>query len=209
MDYIDLLIKTKIERALHESIQRVLQENSDKMLLDLYNYLSQEPTEDICHTDNRGIRYPNNSHKAYNYFDNPRIVHNVWAIHFTNLEGFEDSYGQGTFKSKNTDYDKLAYANSLNNDDAEYTEDGWKFALPLDNDYIGEDCGYGDCGFIIRTDGVMAYHKLDHDDEIIFNNACVKQKIPFMFNDDDHTWTLFDSDYPPFNSLQELIDAAI
>lgn len=171
-------------------------------LENLYHYLSQEATDNI--KDKNGL---NTNLKAFNYFEPKGIVYNQWALHFTHLEAWEDIQNNG-FRNGTINLDHLAYSNHYRNplNMETVTDGGWLFAIPISNKYLGEDCGYGDCGFLIRTDGVLAYHKGDGDDEIIFNNDCVKKSIPFMFDEDEDDWLLFNGqEHRDFNTIQELI----
>ena len=172
-------IKRIVKLVINEAIAN--QEN-EQMLIDLFNYLSKKPTDDIYD----GGTHINTSYKAYNYFIPKEIVHNVWAIHYTNAEGLEDIQQNG-FNIGVSNYDELAYSSNYH---STKRNSGWNFALPIDNKYLGEDLGYGDCAFLIKTDGVRAYHKGDHDDEIIFKECMVKQKIPFVYDEDYDCWFL-------------------
>lgn len=64
-------------------------QEKEQMLVDLFNYLSKEQTDDIYDGGKYGNGYINTSYKAYNYFEPKEIVHNIWAVHFTNMEGYE------------------------------------------------------------------------------------------------------------------------
>lgn len=170
-------------------------QEKEQMLVDLFKYLSQEPTDDIYDGGKHGKCFINTRYKAYNYFEPRGIVHNVWAVHYTNLEGYEGIQSRG-FRIGVHNYDELAYSANYY-DDNTHRKSGWNFALPIDNKYLGDDLGYGDCGFIIKTDGVRAYHKGDHDDEIIFKGCMVKKKYPFVYDEDYNCWILsnFNFDY--------------
>lgn len=182
------LTEQNLHRIVKESVDKVLIEASrqdkEKMLVDLYNYLAKDPTDDI-YDANGGL---NTSYKAYNYFIPKGIVHNAWCIHFTNMEAYESIKSRG-FRIGVPDYDALAYSSQYYDKDS-HNKSGWNFALPIDNKYLGDDFGYGDCGLIIKTDGVRAYHKGDHDDEIIFKGCMVKKKIPFSYEYECHGWIL-------------------
>lgn len=159
-------------------------DKKERMLENLFAYLSQEPTNDIYDGNGKGA-YINTTYPAFNYFNPKGIVHNVWAVHYTNLEGFEGIQEKG-FLSGLKDYDRLAYSDGYGANRSY----GWSFTLPIDSHYIGDDLGYGDCGFIILTDGVRAYHKGDGDDEIIFRGCHVKKMYPFVYEDDYDCWVL-------------------
>ena len=193
-------LKNIINECVDRCLRKYLKENTimfnesyskqqkEQMLVDLYNYLSQEPTDDIYDNSIHGNGYLNTTYKAYNYFEPKSIVHNVWAIHYTNLEAYEDIQKRG-FRIGVSDNDALAYSYTYYNNEPP-RKSGWNFALPIDNKYLGEDLGYGDCGFIIKTDWVRAYHKGDHDDEIIFKDCMVKKKYPFVYDEDYDCWIL-------------------
>ena len=181
------------ENDLHKIIRMAVNESiatqeKEQMLTDLFKYLSQESTDDIYDGGKYGKSYINTQYKAYNYFEPKEIVHNAWAVHFTNVNAFEGILKDG-FKLGTADLDKLAY--SADYYDTRQKTEGWNFALPIDNKYLGEDLGYGDCAFLIKTDGVRAYHKGDGDDEIIFKNCMVKEKIPFAYDEDYDCWILY------------------
>lgn len=178
--------KVYIRKHLNEALNKVQRE---QMLHDLFDYLAQEPDVDIYDGKHETEpAYINTQYKAYNYFEPKEIVHNIWAVHFTNVEGYEGIQSRG-FRIGVSDNDALAYSQAYFN--YEYPKkSGWNFALPIDNKYIGDDLGYGDCGFLIKTDGVRAYHKGDGDDEIIFKGSMVKKKIPFVYDEDYECWIL-------------------
>ena len=181
------LTESIINRIVKQTINEIITKSKkEQMLNDLFNYLSKEPTDDIYDNGN----HINTSYKAYNYFEPKGIVHNVWAVHYTDVTSYEDIRNRG-FMVGIHDYDALAYSGNYY-DRAKNKESGWNFALPIDNKYLGEDCGYGDCGFLIKTDGVRAYHKIDGDDEIIFQNCMVTQKIPFVYDEDYECYILTD-----------------
>ena len=196
----EYLLEKVINECVHRCLKKYLKENAilnetksreekEQMLIDLYNYLSQEPTDDIYDGGQHGKGYLNINYKAYNYFEPKGIVHNVWAVHYTNLEGYEGIQSRG-FRFGVSNYDALAYSQGHYNNNEQSRKSGWSFALPIDNKYLGDDLGYGDCGFIIKTDGVRAYHKGDKDDEIIFKGCMVKKKIPFLYDEDYECWIL-------------------
>lgn len=178
-----LLTETDIIKMVAECVIRLQEAANDGDLQSLLTYLSQGQDTDI----NRNI-----SAKAYNYFEPKGIVHDVWALHYTYSEVWENIIENG-FVHGCTDLDKLAYTDSKfdseGNADTE-PNNGWCFALPINGKYLGEDCGYGDCGFLIKTDGVLAFHKIDGDDEIIFKNENVKQCIPFSYEEDYGGWNV-------------------
>ena len=200
-EYKKYLLKQIVKECVDRCLRKYLRENvnmplnetkssqdKEQMLVDLYNYLAQESTEEIYDNYN-GTKRLNTSHKAYNYFEPKGIVHNVWAIHYTYNESWENIKRRG-FRFGVTNFDELAYTGNYKDWDNIPKSGGWNFALPIDNKYLGEDCGYGDCGFIIKTDGVRAYHKGDGDDEIIFKGCMVKKKYPFVYDEDYKCWIL-------------------
>jgi hypothetical protein len=181
------------ESVIYKIVRQIVNETiakskKEQMLIDLFNYLSKEPTDDIYDGGKYGKHYINTSYKAYNYFEPKGIVHNVWAVHYTTVEAYEDIQNRG-FMVGVPDYDALAYSGNYY-DRTKNNESGWNFALPIDNKYLGEDYGYGDCAFLIKTDGVRAYHKGDGDDEIIFQDCMVTKKIPFVYDEDYECWIL-------------------
>jgi len=172
----------------------------ERLLRDLFDYLSQEPTDDIY--DNDGSLNP--LYKAYNYFEPKAIVRDEWCVHFTNAEGYEGINKDG-FVIGVSNYDELAYSATYYGDGTKRGA-GWNFALPVDAEYLGEDRGYGDFGFVLCTDGVRAYHRGDGNDEIIFQGCHVKKKVPFYYDDEYDCWVPFmdiDSDNPPDGSYYE------
>ena len=181
-------IQRIVRFVLNETIEK---QGNEQILNDLFDYLAKNPTDDIYDYDDNGRRSLNTRHKAYNYFEPKAIVHDVWAIHYTNAEAYEGIMGNGFIKGV-TNYDELAYTPRVYDDDEVTDKIHWNFALPIDNEYLGEDLGYGDCAFLIKTDGVRAYHKGDHDDEIIFCDSMVKAKIPFAYDEDFKCWILTD-----------------
>jgi len=175
------LTEENIKKIINETINKYIQNNLTYSLEELKNYLSQNSNKEIKQLDNS----LNTSYEAYNYFDNPIIVHDIWAIHYTSLECWEEILKNG-FKGT-LDYNSLGYTHQYKND---ISDKGWCFALPIDNDYIGNDRGYGDIALLIKTDGVRVFHKGDHDYEIIFNNSCVKECYSFIYEDDYNCWSL-------------------
>lgn len=159
----------------------------EEMLVKLYDYLSQEPTNEY-YINVDGKKIINKNLKAYNYFEPREIVHDVWALHYTDFDNWEEIQTYG-FRSGVNDLDTLGFTSQYYN---EYiTRDkGWNFALPIDNHYLADDCGYGLCGFLIKTDGVRAYHNIDKDEEIIFYSNMVKQIIPFFYSVDSDGWCI-------------------
>lgn len=168
-------------------------QEKEQMLVDLFNYLSKEQTDDIYDGGKYGKGYINTNYKAYNYFEPKEIVHNIWAVHFTNMEGYEGITKRG-FRIGVHNYDELAYSANYYGYNTP-KKSGWNFALPIDNKYIGDDLGYGDFGFIIKTDGVKAYHKGSGEDEIIFKGCMVKRKIPFAYEENYDSWILLNFNY--------------
>lgn len=213
-----ILNEKKISAIVNGVVNKImLHENKEEALKELYVYLSKEATDDIYD----GGKQLNTMYKAYNYFEPRGIVHDVWAVHFTDVTSFEGIMAQG-FKYGVSNFDELAY--SANYYDTRQKSAGWCFALSIDNSYIGQDLGYGDCAFLIKTDGVRAYHKGDSDEEIIFRGDMVKECIPFVYDEDYDCWILYGYDfdnYPKgaywenelgrvvFGDIYSLIDFAI
>lgn len=156
-----LHIVSNIRRIITEAVNSAIVDNE---LQNLFNYLKQESTVDVMQMNG----HTKLNQKAYNYFVPKAILHDVWIIHFTNLKGYEDIPQIG-FNRGTNNIDNLAYSRG--------GENGGKFnfGFLLDNPYIDNyDLGYGDCALIFKTDGVLAYHKIDNDDEVIFINNNIK-----------------------------------
>ena len=213
---ITILTEKDIHRIVRLALNEVIEKQGNEQILnDLFNYLAKEPTVDIYDYDNNGRRNLNTRHKAYNYFEPKAIVHDAWAIHYTNVEAFEGIMGGGFIKGV-TDYDELAYTPRVYDDEEVIDKIHWNFALPIDNKYLGEDLGYGDCAFLIKTDGVRAYHKGDDDDEIIFCDSMVKKKMPFAYDEDFKCWLLYgyrpdkdDDNLPPGTFYHEELEQVV
>lgn len=177
-----------LKYIVQETLKRVglvCEQGSD--LETLFMYLSKPQDTEIGSGRNVNINA-----KAYNYFEPKGIVHGVWALHYTYAEAFEDIIDNG-FVHGCVDLDKLAYTDKDGSGVGDFeVNNGWCFALPIDGAYLGDDCGYGDCGFLIQTDGVRAFHKIDNDDEIIFKNDYVKQSIPFAYEEDYGGWNVLE-----------------
>jgi len=170
----------------------------------LVKYLNQPATFKVKASSRTNLSKP-----AYNYFTDAHVVNGVWAVHFTGLEAFEDIQESG-FKNGTRTLDNLAY--SANYSDSRRGKLGWLFALPLDCPYLDNyDLGYGDCGFLIKTNGVRARHIVDGDDEILFRGRDVLEKIPIIFDEDYDRWFAYlDSGKTLKNrSLSRLIDMVL
>lgn len=183
-------IDSVVNRTFRKYLERIEESRKpraerERMLEDLFDYLAQEPDNDIYDGDKGSL---NPMYKAYNYFEPKEIVHNEWCVHFTDTKGYEGILRRG-FRIGVSNYDELAYSACYYGDDTK-RKSGWNFALPLDSEDVGEYRGYGDMGFLIKTDGVRAYHKGDGDDEIIFRGCHVKKKIPFYYDDNFDCWVL-------------------
>ena len=109
-------------------------QEKEQMLVDLFNYLSKEQTDDIYDGGKYGKGHINTNYKAYNYFEPKEIVHNIWAVHFTNMEGYEGITKRG-FRIGVHNYDELAYSANYYDYNTP-KKSGWNFALPIDNKYI-------------------------------------------------------------------------
>lgn len=183
------ITESDIRKMVAECVLKLQEAADGSDLQSLFAYLSQPQDTDLGQGMNRNLKA-----KAYNYFEPKGIVHDVWALHFTYNEVWEEIIANG-FVHGCTDLDKLAYTDTKfdneGNADME-ANNGWCFALPVNGNYLGEDCGYGDCGFLIKTDGVLAYHKIDGDDEIIFKNDYVKKSIPFTYEEDYGGWNVYE-----------------
>lgn len=170
----------------------------------LAKYLNRPATVNVKASSRTDLNQP-----AYNYFTDAREVNGVWAVHFTGLDAFEDIQESG-FKNGTSTLDNLAY--SANYSDSKRGKLGWLFALPLDCPYLDNyDLGYGDCGFLIKTDGVRARHIVDGDDEILFRGRDVLEKIPIIFDEDYDRWIAYLTDGKKLQnrSLRKLIQSAM
>lgn len=190
-----LVIESNIRRIITEAVNSAIVDNE---LQKLFNYLKQEPSVDVMRMNG----HTKLNQKAYNYFDPKAILHDVWIIHFTNLEGYEDIPQIG-FNKGTTDLDKLAYS------DGGVEGGKFNFGFLLDNPYIDNyDLGYGDCALIFKTDGVLAYHKIDHDDEVIFLNNNIKSDYYKLYWDEayDDVPSGWYYDGERYDSLREAIN---
>lgn len=182
------------ESDLHRIIREVIDTyigNDKNEFKELIEYLSQKPTENF--RDENG-RIKTTELKAYNYIEPLGVVNNVYALHFTNMEAYDDILENG-FKGGTCDFDRLAYSGAINNRDDSCT-DGFFFALPIDGEYIGENCGYGDCGFILKLNSaLLTFHHGDGDKEIIFKRGNVMDMIGFMFDGDYDCWAITRYDF--------------
>lgn len=189
-----------MENKRKDNIAQILRERTHHILRDVIQEVVtyQEKVND-AHTNNLAIWLNDNvaftddkdlNKTAYYYFRDTTPVKDVWCVHFTNMEAWNDIKEHG-FRIGTTDWTKLAYSYRQE----EKGPNGWNFALPVDNKYLGDDRGYGDCGFLLRTDGVRAYHKIDRDWEIIFKGDMVKEMIPFIYDDDQQVWMCGTGEY--------------
>lgn len=181
-----MLSESHLHKIIMETVNDYIENdsNNDSEFKELIEYFSQEPTENF--RDERG-RIDNLSLKAYNYIDPIGVVNNVYALHFTDLEAYEDILVNG-FKGGTCDFDRLAYSDARFNGDENCT-DGYFFALPVDGKYIGEDIGYGDCAYILKLNAaLLIFHNGDGDKELIFKNRNVVDKVGFMYDEDYHCW---------------------
>lgn len=166
-------------------------ENDRNEFKELIEYLSQKPTENFRDEKDR---IKTTGLKSYNYIDPLGVVNDVYALHFTNLEAYEEILEDG-FKGGICDFDRLAYSDAIYNRDDSCT-DGFFFALPIDGEYIGEDVMYGDCGFIVKLNSaLLTFHHGDGDKELIFKRSNVVDMIGFMFDEDYSCWCLTDYDF--------------
>lgn len=169
----------------------------DDNMVKLVEYLNQPAATPIHNSD--GILMT--GRKAFNYFENASIKEGVWGVHFTNLEAFyyilEEGFSNGT-----VNLDQLAYTGNY---EGGRGNDGWLFALPVDSKYVKSyDMGYGDYGFLIKTDCVLVDHLGDGDTEMLFRGKDVSTMIPFMYDEDAEVWKTKD-DGAEYGSLEELI----
>lgn len=169
----------------------------DDEMVKLVEYLNQ-PANTPIHTS-FGVLMT--GCKAFNYFENASIKEGMWGVHFTNLEAFyyikDDGFSNGT-----TNLDQLAYTGNY---EGGRGKNGWFFALPLDSKYLKSyDMGYGDYGFLIKTDCVLVDHLGDADTEMLFRGSDVIEMIPFYYDDESDRWISY-SDGAEYGSLEELI----
>lgn len=64
--------------------------------------------------------------------------------------------------------------------------------------------GYGDYGFLIKTDCVLVDHLGDGDTEMLFRGRDVSTMIPFQYDEDAEVW-ITEDDGAEYGSLEELI----
>lgn len=169
----------------------------DDDMVKLVEYLNQ-PANTPIHTSFGVMK---TGCKAFNYFDNASIKEGMWGVHFTNLEAFyyikEEGFSNGTTK-----LDQLAYTGNY---EGGRGKDGWLFALPVDSEYLKSyDMGYGDYGFLIKTDCVLVDHLGDGDTEMLFRGRDVSTMIPFQYDEDAEVW-ITEDDGAEYGSLEELI----
>ena len=182
--------------ALNEGFNAFCEAVDDNMVK-LVAYLNQPATKQI--RDAEG--YPVTTHKAFNYFEDATIKEGVWGVHFTNLDAYYKIMSRG-FSRGTANLDKLAYTGHSTTG---RKKDGWLFALPIDSDYLKEyDLGYGDCGFLIKTDGVLANHLGDGDKEILFRGKDVSVMIPFQYDEEYDKW-ITEVDDVDYSSIIEII----
>lgn len=180
---------------------RAILEAQDGDLAKLTAYLNRKPDEDIL--DENG--YLTTTKKAYNYFLNARTVHDQWAVHFTSEEVYpkikRDGFSHGT-----TVLDHLAYTSQY---EGGRSRNGWLFALPVDTAYLKHyDMAYGDCAFLIKSDGVIARHIGERDVEMLYRRSDVKETIPFRFERDSKKWVVeIDGEKPKkYDTIGEIVD---
>ncbi len=176
---------------------KALCEAIDDNMVKLVEYLNQPAATPIHNSD--GVLMT--GRKAFNYFENASIKEGMWGVHFTYLEPFyyilEEGFSNGT-----TNLDQLAYTGNY---EGGRGKDGWFFALPLDSKYLKSyDMGYGDYGFLIKTDCVLVDHLGDGDREMLFRGRDVIEKIPFYYDEDTEMW-ISHSDQAEYGTLEELI----
>lgn len=188
--------KTAAKPIIREGFNALCEAIDDNMVK-LVEYLNQPAATPIHNSD--GILMT--GRKAFNYFENASIKEGVWGVHFTNLEAFyyilEEGFSNGT-----VNLDQLAYTGNY---EGGRGNDGWLFALPVDSKYVKSyDMGYGDYGFLIKTDCVLVDHLGDGDTEMLFRGKDVSTMIPFMYDEDAEVWKAKD-DGAEYGSLEELI----
>ena len=89
------------------------------------------------------------------------------------------------------------------------TKQGWLFALPVDTAYLKHyDMAYGDCAFLIKSDGVIAKHVGERDVEMLFRRKDVKETIPFYYDRDSKKWVVEEEGKKPksYDTIGEIVD---
>lgn len=156
-------------------------ESNDAGTEKLEKYLNKKPDAEIKDEDG----YIDTTKKAFNYFDNARIVDGEWAMHFTNEEIYKKIQKNG-FSHGTSNLDHLAYTSHFPDG---RSKQGWLFAVPVDTAFLKHyDMRYGDCAFLIKTDGVIAKHVGERDVELLFRPKDVIERIPFKFDKDSKKW---------------------
>ena len=182
----------KLSKIIFESINNALNDSKIK----LFNYLKREPKITSCEHGNTNL-------PSYCYFIPKNIVNNFMCVHFTNMESYHNIKDLG-FIVGTHDITKLGYSSESKGD---VGSDVWNFALPINSKYVSNyDLGYGDCGFIISTDGVLAHHIVDNDDEVIFTDKDVHSIVPIIYDDEKRLWFIDDDKNRDINGFKNIIE---
>lgn len=178
---------------------RAIVEAQDAGMRKLESYLNRKPDADIKDDDG----YITTAKKAYNYFKDARMVEDHWAVHFTSEEVYPKIKKSG-FSHGTSVLDHLAYTSQY---PGNRTKQGWLFAVPVDTAYLKHyDMGYGDCAFLIKTDGVIAKHVGERDLELLFRRKDVKETIPFYYDREKKKWVVDDDKKESFDTIGEIVD---
>lgn len=180
---------------------RAIIEAQDAGMKKLEAYLNKKRDTDIKDDDG----YLTTAKKAYNYFENARMVHDHWAVHFTSEEIYSKIKKSG-FSHGTSDLDHLAYTSQY---PGRRTKQGWLFALPVDTAYLKHyDMAYGDCAFLIKSDGVIAKHVGERDVEMLFRRKDVKETIPFYYDRDSKKWVVEEDGRKPkpYGTIGEIVE---
>ena len=79
----------------------------------------------------------------------------------------------------------------------------------MDTAYLKHyDMAYGDCAFLIKSDGVIARHIGERDVEMLYRRSDVKETIPFRFERDSKKWVVeIDGEKPKkYDTIGEIVD---
>ena len=180
---------------------RAVLEAQDAGMRRLEKYLNRKPDADIKDEDG----YLTTSEKAYNYFKDARMVGDHWAVHFTSGEVYPKILKNG-FSHGTSVLDHLAYTSQY---PGRRTKQGWLFALPIDTAYLKHyDMAYGECAFLIKTDGVIAKHVGERDVEMLFRRKDVKETVPFRYDREKKKWVVEIPGTKPeeFKTIGEVVD---
>jgi GNAT superfamily N-acetyltransferase len=154
------------------------------------------------------------------YFDdNPKIVNNIWCLHFT--DNADDVWREGfTFGTDDMELLGLtSFRRSVKNGK-------WGFAFDAANTswrkYKGQHGGlkYGDSAVMFKASGVKVYHYSDDEDQVIFDTRTVTdivqlEKISYPIDGlETSVWAVVDRKGHPLyhtgdNTIEDLDNAAM